>query len=264
MRNLEPIYGAEVPGWPSIYVIGSFDTRITFYSQQVRGFNLAASLVAADALRGKTRFAVIGAGAAGLSVAAGLSLLDPRSHVDVFEREERPLHLQTGCHQRNLHPHIYEWPRQGASEEWADLPYLDWKAGTADSVATAVIRQFETLMAHRPGALLVKELTEVTGVERVNSGAYRLHYISRGQTESGNYHAVFIAIGFGRERQLENIPLHSYWSDQGVPAAPRYAQHDTAVLVSGAGDGGLIELCAAAITDFDHTALIGLVTTWLS
>src|SRR3569833_1516723 len=72
MTDLDPENSAEVPGWPSIYIIGSYDSRISFFSQQVRGFNLAGSLVEADMLRGKTRFAVIGAGAAGLSVAAGL------------------------------------------------------------------------------------------------------------------------------------------------------------------------------------------------
>ena len=67
MNELDSINGAEVPGWPSIYVIGSYDSRITFYSQQVRGFNLAGALVANGILRDKRRFAVIGAGAAGLS-----------------------------------------------------------------------------------------------------------------------------------------------------------------------------------------------------
>jgi hypothetical protein len=264
MNELDSINGAEVPGWPSIYVIGSYDSRITFYSQQVRGFNLASALVANGILQGKRRFAVIGAGAAGLSVSAGLSILKPDCHVDVFEREEQALHLQRGCLQRNLHPHIYEWPRQGAREGSAGLPFLNWSAGTADSVAAEVMRQFGTLQAHRPNALAIKVLREVTAIERIGTAAYRVrHQSDRGDDLlAASYDAVFIAIGFGRERQLGNAPWNSYWSDRGVPGAPRYADHDTTILISGAGDGGLIDLCAAALQDFDHTALIELVTTW--
>ena len=264
MNELDSINGAEVPGWPSIYVIGSYDSRITFYSQQVRGFNLANALVANGILQDKRRFAVIGAGAAGLSVAAGLSILKPNCHVDVFEREEHALHLQRGCFQRNLHPHIYEWPRQGALDVSAGLPFLNWSAGTADSVAAEVMRQFGTLQAHRANKLNIKLLREVTAIERIGKAAYRVRHQSvRGDDQlAANYDAVFIAIGFGRERQLGNAPWNSYWSDRGVPGAPRYANHDTTVLISGAGDGGLIDLCAAALQDFDHTALIEVVTTW--
>ncbi|NKQ13288.1 hypothetical protein [Pseudomonas sp. SST3] len=193
-----------------------------------------------------------------------MSILKPDCHVDVFEREEQALHLQRGCLQRNLHPHIYEWPRQGAREGSAGLPFLNWSAGTADSVAAEVMRQFGTLQAHRPNALAIKVLREVTAIERIGTAAYRVrHQSDRGDDLlAASYDAVFIAIGFGRERQLGNAPWNSYWSDRGVPGAPRYADHDTTILISGAGDGGLIDLCAAALQDFDHTALIELVTTW--
>ena len=196
MNELDSINGAEVPGWPSIYVIGSYDSRITFYSQQVRGFNLASALVANGILRDKRRFAVIGAGAAGLSVAAGLSILKPDCHVDVFEREEHALHLQRGCIQRNLHPHIYEWPRQGARDESAGLPFLNWSAGTADSVAGEVMRQFGTLQAHRPNALVLKLLREVIAIERVGMAAYRVrHQSARGGAPlATSYDAVFMEL----------------------------------------------------------------------
>lgn len=263
MNTLDPIHGAEVPGWPSVYVIGSYDSRITFFSQQVRAFHLAHALVEAGMLKANSRIAVIGAGAAGLSVAAGLSLLRQDIRIDVFEREQHPLHLQRGCTRRNLHPHIYEWPRQGADVEEAGLPYLDWKAGTADMVAAAVVRQFGMLQIHRDQRLVLKNSCEVTALTKLGSKAYLLtHRDSAGTSGSGAYDAVFLTIGFGAERPLADLPIHSYWSDRGAPDAPRYAADTTKVIVTGNGDGGLIDLCAAALGDFNHTALITELTAW--
>jgi hypothetical protein len=263
MDSLDPIYAAQVPGWPLVYVVGSFDSRITFYSQQVRGFSLAHSFLNTEG-RGKDRFAIIGAGAAGLSIAAGLSLLHPKSQIDVFEREARALHLQRGCTKRNLHPHIYDWPQKSSTAPAAGLPFLEWTAGTASSVAEAVIQQFETLQAHRQRRLLLRPLRDVTSVERVGLSAYRVfhQHAEGGDPDSAAYDAVFITIGFGAERGLLNTHLNSYWSDAGVPGPLRYAQDELSVIISGSGDGGLIDLCAAALEDFDHTELIKLVSNW--
>lgn len=41
-RSVDP--GSQVNGFPKAYVIGSYDTRITFYSQQVRALALAHAL----------------------------------------------------------------------------------------------------------------------------------------------------------------------------------------------------------------------------
>ena len=263
MPSIDPIDGAIVPGWPYVYVIGSFDNRITFYSQQVRAFDLANSLVSTGVLKGKTDFAVVGAGAAGLSVSAALSLLIPDAVVHIFEREQRPMHLQAGSRQRNLHPHIYDWPRPGARNRDAGLPFLNWTEASADSVAEEVLRQFRTLQAVRPGSLELRTLATVTAVDRIEGPACRVTWrTNAGEKDSRTFHAVFLAIGFGRERRMENAPLHSYWSDRGVPDAPRYAEDPTATLVTGSGDGGLIDLCAAALDNFDHTALIERVTNW--
>lgn len=261
--QIDAINGAQTPGWPSVYVVGSFDTRITFFSQQARGLNLACALVRAGLLSGKSRFAVVGAGAAGLAVASGLSLLLPDAEIDIYEREQDPLHLQRGCLQRNLHPHIYEWPRVGALQSRASLPLLDWEAGSATTVAAEVTTAFKTLQAHRPG-LRLHTLREVTAVERVGASdcRVRLQDVDGVNPRAAAYGAVFLTIGFGRERRLAGAPWQSYWSDRGVPQAPKYADRETRILVTGGGDGGLIDLCAAALRDFDHTQLIGLVTGW--
>ncbi|SDG83549.1 MULTISPECIES: hypothetical protein [unclassified Duganella] len=264
MSEDEIIGSAEVPGWPSIYIIGSFDSRITFFSQQARGFNLAYALKRAGYLNGTRRVAVVGAGAAGLSASAGLALLFPQLTVDVFERDARPLHLQRDSARRNLHPHIYDWPLEGADNPSADLPYLDWLAGSASDVAEDVIQQFNALKAYLGKRLTLKHSHEISKIESVGEEGYLLSYIDpdKKKTTSSSYHAVVIAIGFGGEAGLEGATSHSYWSDRGTPDAPRYANRDTVYLISGSGDGALIDLCAAAIQDFKHSSLIAQVTNW--
>jgi len=256
------INSAEVPEWPYVYVVGSFDNRITFYSQQVRAFNLAYAFAKIGPAR-KKRFAVIGAGASGLAMAAGLSLLVPNSVVQIYERAEHPLHLQRGCTKRNLHPHIYDWPKSIAYDSTAGLPFLDWDAGSASDVAKNVTQQFTTLQAYKDRRLELRTLCEVTSLERLGS-AYRIHFqpCAGGPPNSASYDAVFITIGFGAERPLPGCVMDSYWEDAGVPGAQRYAAKEVSVMVSGSGDGGLIDLCAAALQDFDHTALIDLVISW--
>lgn len=263
MKDYEILESAEVNEWPLIYVLGSFDSRITFFSQQVRAFNLAHALALSGRLPTTPRIAVMGAGAAGLSVAAGLAILLPPARIDVFERDQAPLHLQRGCSKRNLHPHIYEWPAQDAVDSNAGLPYLDWSAGSAAEVAGEVIQQFEILQACTNGRLNLRTLSEVTGIQQ-HADDYLLSYRKAGNSdqEPEVYHAVIIAIGFGRERELVGAKSYSYWSDRGIPDAPRYAPKETTYLVSGAGDGALIDLCAAAIQDFNHTALIEKVINW--
>jgi len=260
MDENEIAAGAEVKGWPRVYVLGSFDSRITFFSQQVRGFNLAHALAQPGRLPPAPNIAIVGAGAAGLAAATGLTLLLPDATISVFEREQTTLHLQHGCGSRNLHPHIYDWPDERAFAPEAGLPYLNWSAGSAADVATKVGQQFDVLQAHVKGRLNLHLLSDITSI-RPHAGDYLLQYLRTGETTETPHTAdvVILAIGFGRERGFANTTTFSYWSDQGTPDAPRGESSITRYLVSGSGDGALVDLCAAALHDFDHTTLIDKV-----
>ena len=87
------IAGARIAAHPGIYVLGFYDTRITFYSQQVRGLELAHALQHEHLLPANARVAVIGGGAAGITLAAGLAL-QGGTEVHLFEKAHRllPLH----------------------------------------------------------------------------------------------------------------------------------------------------------------------------
>ena len=183
MNDVDIINGASVPDYDGLFVIGSCDRRITFYSQQVRALNLACALQASGRLDEKRRLAVIGAGAAGLSVSAALAILEPEAVVHVYESEDRALHLQQGCTRRYLHPHIYEWPAKGAADPRTCLPLLDWNAAASARVAQQVQREFDQIWLHRRQPSL-KLLRKVTALER-DGTALRLSHAGSGEPSMG-------------------------------------------------------------------------------
>ena len=212
MTDLEIIGSAEVPGWPFIFVVGSYDKRITFYSQQVRALNLAAALSASGRLNGKWRLAVVGAGAAGVSLSAALALLRNDAQIDLYEREQDILHLQRDCRRRNLHPHIYDWPEMAASSPNAGLPILDWNSGNAHDVSEQVTRHFELIRGQLTARLRLRNLRSVIGLQRVDAEYQLSHRGTDAIIASDNYHAVFLTIGFGFERAIAGVSSRSYWS----------------------------------------------------
>ncbi len=142
--------GFEVPGHRNWYSIGFGESRVTVFSQQVRALNLAWALRESGAV-GVGPVIVIGGGAAGLSVAAGLAHGGVR--VTVLERERELLPLQRNCSKRHLHPHIFDWPNELSENTRADLPLLDWRAGTASDVARAIESGFLDLVEVSDGQL---------------------------------------------------------------------------------------------------------------
>ncbi|QQO12460.1 FAD-dependent oxidoreductase [Bradyrhizobium diazoefficiens] len=255
------IAGARVTAHPGIYVLGFYDTRITFYSQQVRGLELAHALWHEHLLPANARVAVIGGGAAGVTLAAGLAL-QGGTDVHLFEKAQRLLPLQFDSQRRRLDPHIYDWPNPDADHELAELPLLDWRSGPAKDVRDAVLREFGEVRSAVEGHLTVREGQQVTTVtpqagrfivtfERDADGGLR-------KQASLEADVVVLAIGFGIESRfaLPGTETASYWHDAGVPGAAIDGNPRPTFLVSGNGDGGLIDLIAAASSTFQHDAIV--------
>jgi hypothetical protein len=120
LTPFDVIEGSCVPGRPGLYVVGCYDSRITFYSQQVRALELAYALPHQDLLPANARIAVVGGGAAGLTLAAALTLTADVTTV-LFERADALLPLQRGATRRRIDPHIYDWPKDDADHESAGL-----------------------------------------------------------------------------------------------------------------------------------------------
>lgn len=255
------IAGSRIQAHPGFYVIGCFDTRITFYSQQVRALELTHALQHEHLIRANARIAVIGGGAAGLTAAAGLAL-QPGTNVRLFERSDVLLPLQRDSQRRRLDPHIYEWPKPDADHELAELPLLDWRSGSAIEVRTAVLQEFTNIRMFAANRLEVSFLHDVTRIQPQH-GRFILSFTREGANgdrveDQAEYDIVILAVGFGTE---PSVPIGgtvtpSYWRDAGVPGPEITGKARPAFLVSGNGDGGLIDLIAAASRNFDHNEII--------
>lgn len=264
---LDVIDGAVVRERPNLFVIGCYDRRITFYSQQVRALSLVHALKHLGYLNANPRIAVIGGGAAGVTAAAAAALVS-HSNVTLFETADKLLSLQSTTARRRLDPHIYDWPAHDTTDPIADLPILDWEAGTCRSVRDDVLLGFEHIALRLAPRLQKRTRHKVIGLTLAADG-YDVSFVNLdaplpdpGHKPTERFNMVLLAVGFGLEpdEPVENIQGASYWSDAGVPVAEFQGRPTPRFFVSGAGDGGLIDLVAAGATDFDHAGMISLIS----
>ncbi len=261
------IDGAAVHDRPNLFVIGSFDRRITFYSQQVRALSLVYALKDLGYFNANPRIAVIGGGAAGVTAAAAAALVS-NSNVVLFETAGELLALQSTTERRRLDPHIYDWPAHDTIDPIADLPILDWEAGTCRSVRDDVLLGFEDISVRLGQRLRRRMRHQVSGLT-VAADGYDLSFVdldqpapADGEEPTERFNMVLLAIGFGLEphEPVKYIQSASYWSDAGVPVAEFEGRPTPRFFVSGAGDGGLIDLVAAGATNFDHAGMIRMIS----
>jgi tetratricopeptide (TPR) repeat protein len=249
----------EVPSLPGVFVLGCFERRITFYSQQVRALNLIHALSDQGRLSRDARVLVIGAGAAGLTAAAAAGRLGAR--VQVFEQDDEVMPLLRGNHTRWLHPHIYDWPQPGSEDPQAGLPLLDWHANMAGEVVRQLERQWTEMLRESNIRFQggIRDLLRISGRgiehdftwnEKLESSPYDFRF------NKGSFDLVIVAVGFGRERVMQEVESSSYWADDDLHQRSREPTRLRRYLVSGTGDGGLVDLLRIRLRDFRHDHLV--------
>jgi hypothetical protein len=242
----------------NIFAVGTFESGITIYGQQVRALNLAYALKKwKDERDGRPMslspppsLAVVGGGAFGITCAAAAQQVG--FSVDLFERHQQLLPLQRGCDTRWVHPHSYNWPASGSTGRYARLPILDWQAGTAAQMANQIFSQFEARrQTHQYRSPVIlrcnSEVLKVSG----KRGRAQVYFESSTVSEVRTYGAVVLALGFGLESGEQtdfywrNDRLGQVEIDPSTGFRRRY-------VVSGTGDGGLVDLFRLTISDFDQ------------
>ena len=230
---------------------------ITLYKQQVRALNLLFALQVQKRLERQKQptIAVIGGGASGVTAAAAALVLGCRVHL--FEKRPLLLHLQHGCDTRWVHPHLYDWPLPGSEHPYAQLPLLNWQAGTAAEVTEQILKGFERLKGKPDAGKL--ELHRDAAIEFEKPLRIRWTDAREGKRAGAvPVSAVIFAVGFGVERQVEQRFTQSYWRNDSLnqPEPGAIAGKKTKLLISGTGDGGLIDLLRACIESYSQGRII--------
>jgi hypothetical protein len=247
---LEILDLALVPGIsPAIYTIGMAASRITIADQQRRAVNIIWALLREGRVAAGDRIAIVGGGVAGITAAA--YALKQHLRATVFEKFDDPFAIQQGSG-RWIHPNIYEWPVDGWSYEQTSLPCMNWRAGTAGQVVAQLRKEWLALVD--TDGLEWKPRTEIVGVERGTAGDM---LVDLSGTKHGPYSCLILAAGFGEEATRPEFDGKPYWRDDDLHQ--RLRSGGTA-LVSGCGDGGLIDAIRIALRDFQHEWLATAAT----
>ncbi|ESQ92597.1 FAD-dependent oxidoreductase [Asticcacaulis benevestitus] len=232
------------------HVIGPFANRVSFTSQQSRAVNLVYALHKRGGFKKDDAVAVIGGGVAGLT--AAVALVGYGAKVDIFEGGAKLLSRQSETVHRIVNPTITKWPMEPLSDT-TTLPYLDWYQLPCSEVADHLLREVEKVQAANKKLLNVEPRKMVTHVTPISDKSISLECNGQGNTKS--YRAAIVALGFGKEQRAETLldkgEWIGYWTPDNI-VDTRNTEPSTRFIVSGAGDGGLIDMLRILHSRFDR------------
>jgi hypothetical protein len=258
MTTAELLRSTKVPDTKSIFVLGCLESRVTVLSQQIRALNLVDAIIEHGLVRPNGAVAIVGGGAAGVTAAAALALALPDLRaIDIYEQKDDLLHLQLRSPDRYLHPHVYDWPARGSLRPDAGLPILNWRAGTAGEVAADILATFNEVRRAR-AAIRAKLGHQVDRVQAAPHGGCRVSVV--GNPHGGDFYDIAIlSVGFGYERRITE-QNRSYWDPHQLSGPIRKDESCHPILVSGNGDGGLVDFLTAAFRGRSHREICEFIT----
>uniref|UniRef100_B0T9H3 FAD/NAD(P)-binding domain-containing protein n=1 Tax=Caulobacter sp. (strain K31) TaxID=366602 RepID=B0T9H3_CAUSK len=241
---------ASIDGMPRLYFLGPFASRINFAAQQNRALNLISALEESNALEKDKPIAVIGAGLSGVTAATALHLLGYEVHL--IEEKGEILPRQSTTHHRIVHPTVNAWPFSADLLPTTQLPFFDWCADVCDKVMAEIRREWKALAGDRLHADKRLHLGTHVATHKIHRDGVTL---TAKPTISTRFGAVIFATGFEEEAALKNHKTGtSYWRDDALEQI-RAIDTDARFLVSGTGDGGLIDALRLCHTEFMSGAL---------
>lgn len=226
-----------------IFCLGANVGRISFASQQIRALNLVWALGKAGLL-GKDRLvAVIGGGISGITAATAV-----RGHgcsVRVFESGRRELYRQRSTTHRHIHPSVNWWPQDDVLPT-TSLPFLNWSFECCEAVIDLLVQNWRNVLKKSKGSVQIEFDNTIQNLHVDESNEGRIILQSTSSRNSVHFDLVIVATGFGDEFPGEEtngskIPALSYWDPDGLEQArddPKGPRH---FVISGTGDGGLID-----------------------
>jgi hypothetical protein len=249
-----------------IHLIGALERGVTIYNQQVRAHNFVWALRRHRTVEPK-QVAVVGGGIAGLTVAACLLSAFQSTKIVLFERRWDLGPLQQGADHRWVHPHLYGWPEEGSEQPSARIPLLSWKAASASVVLSQVLDGLRKCTA----AFGNDRLEVCLGVEHLkilSAGQRAIEWTGRSsvcldgfytvdcaQGAQQDFDEIILTSGFGLEGAPPGLPDVSYWRNE-ARGQPNLDGRLETFVVSGYGDGAIVDLCRLTIERFRQDKLL--------
>ncbi len=250
-----------------ISVLGCLQSGVTVYNQQVRAHNLLWSIkqIVDDGGAEPNSIAIVGGGIGGLTAAACALALFSKIEISLFEKQWELCPLQLGSDNRWLHPRIYDWPDPGSRAPSASLPLLNWTEGRASDVARQIISGFAQSTAATSGTLSMhlgvrhlkinsaSRMIEWMGNRAVLDGGFLKFEEPAGNSKK--FDRIILATGFGLECTSEISEAGSYWQNERL-GQPAFDGQRQTYLISGYGDGALVDLCRLVISRFRQDSIV--------
>jgi hypothetical protein len=238
--------------YAGIFVLGSFAAPVTFSSQQYRAFNLIWALFYSGLIKAGDSIVVVGGGLAGVTAACAAAL--QRCKVTLIERSSQLFHSQHGNYTRYVHPNILRWPEDGSEVNYTNFPILNWSHGTVDGIVETVEAEWRSMGIK---AMFGYEVDSVgAGIDGPWLRANRISGDSGPTLHVASYKCIVLAVGFGSERTLQNVAFKSYWENDSLHQTISQGSSPVSFLVSGCGDGGLIETLRLRLMNFHHQRFV--------
>ncbi|MCE2752353.1 MAG: hypothetical protein LW720_10735 [Pirellula sp.] len=243
------LQSCSVTGNPRVFLLPTSERPSRILSQQRRALNIVQSMYQCGIL-GARGLAVVGAGFGGLT--AGCYAAINGTRVTFIERG-RPLQRFSRSN-RYLHPHLYDWPKQGWDDKHARLPVLNWTAGEAWKVTNQVLTELEIVQTHFDVQLECDAKIEEDGVRGSRDTAFVKWKCSDEREMAEAFDAVLIAIGFGVEQSRPEVLRLRGWSNfpqyWDIDPPSLSVEPNANLFVLGSGDGALADLIGlAALAD---------------
>jgi hypothetical protein len=254
VADLKDLYlkAAQIDGKPGIYFVGPYGRRVSFASQQQRALNTVWALEKAGKIAEGFDVAVIGGGLAGITAATALAAR--KCAVWLYEKEPRVLNTQASTQHRYVHPSVNFWPER-AIDGTTQFPFYDWYEDICSPVLARIHEEW--VRYFKPQMTEVFAPATVTSVGLSNTGgdlaADRVRVQATGSCPSTKeFDAAIFATGFGEEVAVEGCINARYWTEDYLS---ELCAAGGPVLVSGTGDGGLIDALRCVHRDFDFGRL---------
>lgn len=222
----------------TLFAMNPFLTQQNFYSQQLRALALVEIIDEFHLAAGRRNVVVVGAGVAGRTLAAAFASVG--ATVRLVEAREKPFERYQKANHRELHPNIIFWPAQDPTPGTA-LPFMNWAQSSAKEVVEDLMLEWKESFGNKVTLLQGK----VKGLSHADDGVTL--QLNDGGTLSADL--CVLAMGFKDERTFGTLKSPGYWSPASI------VDEETEVLVSGSGDGGLIDVLSPILgTDVTRAA----------